>query len=237
MELQRACIVGIDQIMNAYDLMAVDAPYFSVWYNKSDKFFQYNGSDPEKGRDFLRDNLQMLAETGDNCMYYLKIHPEFEKSYKRTGNEIGSLPFRLNAYGMGQIESPTGGRMVAGYTGNSEVMAAIDKIPGLLETKFTAMEKRLADLETEAANTGGDMVGRIAGLMENPHIGSMISGLFNAILPMITKGMQAAVPQQNAIQGAGIGNVPNHLTDDEYNEKLDSILDRLEKSCDLLVDL
>lgn len=238
--------------MDAYDLYASDYPYYAVWYNKNDKFFQSISDDPEKERQRLFDTLQMCQLQGDNAMYYIKIYPALEQNYKRTG-EICSIPIRCNQYDTNYAINGPDSRPVYNGGNNSQGNAAIEKLTDLLTEKFDAMNSRIDQLESREPEST-DWKAEIAGYLRDPAIGpvigpvanKVIEGLFSVIGPVLQRIIPGAVSQPFAMSAPGpvIAGVPAHLpetnetmTDDEYNNRLDGVLDRLEKHCDLLSDL
>src|SRR5487761_52726 len=192
---QRACAIGIEDTMTAYDLMADGVPYYSIWFNRNDKFLQYNGDDYDKGRQLLQDTFEMVASRGDATQYYIKIHPERQKIYKRTGDEICSIPVRMFEQEPGDRYYSTSG--VAGFPSvrNNEVLEAIKGVSSKFDEKLTLMEARLKELE--ASPDEKDWFDRISGVLENPNAANSIGAILAPLVGWATKFIPVNMQTEN----------------------------------------
>lgn len=231
--------------MTSFDVMTEgETPYFSMWYNQNDKSAQWNKPDYEAARKYLYDHISLLASTGDNSLYYLKIHPEAAKIYKRTGDEIASMPVRFNPFHESEFANYNGDVRMAGIGNGSAIADALRDLPIKLQEKFDAINERLEAMESPEEPEQPDTLTRIAGFLDHPTIGPAIGQVLGAILPKIIAafpGLSDLASQNNAIlqqapQIAGI-NDTHTMTEEQKEEKLNEALDRLEPLCDLPNDL
>lgn len=226
----RAAAIGLDQVISIWENMNNGCPYFAVWYNKADKFFQYNGDDLEQAKDFLITNLQVIEQTGDNSMYYLKIYPTSQTNYTRSG-EICAIPFRLNAY------QENNGNSVGAYSGGGNLDAFAKMLKEATE-KEIALTREL--MELKAVGQPVDWFERISGVLETP-------GAASAITPILLPVVHSIMGMLNKITGIPYqpyqpANATPHIagptdpenTDVDQDTKLDMQLDRLAKHGDLL---
>lgn len=247
----RTACVGIDNIMNAFETVGDKSPYFSVWLNSNDKFFQSKDDNFDDSLNYLQSSLQAL-NNGDNCLYHLRIHPEFVKCYLKQSPYLCVIPFRLNSYDdKPALNGPgNGGMNYEMY----EILKSVKDLPSTLKSNFDEINSRLTELET-AENVEPDMLGKISGLMENPHISQAVGGLINVLVTKLSSFIPAmtagAAPQtisgmndntasiaQKSDKGPIIAQNSDTAVDDEaFNLKLDAALERLEQHCNLADDL
>jgi hypothetical protein len=220
----RACAIGVDQVLNVWRSMNDGYPYFAIFYGiKSSKFFQYNRDNLQGAEEFLQTNLNPIADTGDNSLYYLSIYPESKVNYTGSG-EICCFPFRLNPY----EESVQG--QVGGYAGGGDAFA---RMLQAANDKQIELVKEIAELK--AANQPLDWFDKISGVLETPGAANTLVPLFQPVIAglMGILGKISGVPVGMPMQYNGIGQVPSIAgpasSPDELNQVVDAALDRLEK--------
>lgn len=241
---QRAAAIGLDNIMSAYDLMSEGGlyPCFSVWYSRDDKAVQWNKDDPEKGRDYLRGYFELLQDSGDNSMYYIKIHPVAGCIYNRKSDDICSFPVRANPFHQSEFDIVPQNQM-AGIGNGGQITEALRALPGQLQEKFDAINTRIDELSAidEIDDVKPDMLGRITGLLDHPNIGPAIGSVLTMILPKLLSmipGAMSPVVSQNVAMSPVINGLNDEVMSDEQKDDLLNIaLDRLEPFCDLANDL
>lgn len=217
---QRAAALGVDQIISVWETMNDGYPYFAVYYNRNNKYFQYNKDDIEKAKEFLQTNLGVIEEAGDNTLYYLNIYSEPKPNYPNSGM-ICSFPFRLNAYD-GEI---------------SGVAANAGGFAKALTDAHAAQLKLVHEIaELKAQNQPLDWFDRAVAILETPGAAQtlvpLLSPLLGSIMGIVNK-ISGIVPQAAPVGGfPGIAG-PN-VADTEKEALLDQALDRLEKHGDLL---
>jgi hypothetical protein len=235
MAQQRACITGLDTVIATWETMNNGLPYFAVWYNKADKYFQFNGDDLEKAKEFLIDNLQAIADTGDNSQYYLKVYPQTEINYKRSG-EVCSICFRLNVYNEGSMS-----QQIGAYTGgNTQNLNEFARMLKESNDKHLAAMQEIVELKSMGGSV--DWFDRIGGLLETPGnaqmVGSILSPVVSALVGILTKisGQQSSAVQQQPAMMANHYNpvIAGPQDNIDLDEQLDLQLDRLQKHGDLL---
>jgi hypothetical protein len=243
---QRAAAVGLDNIMSAYDLMSEggDYPCFSVWYNRDDKAIQWNKADAEKGRDYLKGYFEILQDSGDNSMYYVKIHSTPGIIYNKKSDEICSFPVRANPFHQSEFDIlPQGQTQVAGIGNGGRIQQLLEGLPGQLQEKFDAINLRIDELSAEEPEEEKpDMLGRITGMLDHPTIGPAIGGFLTMVLPKLLAMIPGALtptPTPNMAMQPVINGVndTNIMTEEQKDELVNVALDRLEPYCDLASDL
>lgn len=220
---QRAAAIGVDNIIAAWETLNDGYPYFAVYYNKTNKWFQYNKDDYDKAKVFLENNLGLVEETGDNYLYYLNIYSESKPNYPNSGM-IASLPFRMNPFN----ESGA----IAGFNGSAD---SFTKMLADAHAKHLELVKEIAELKL--ANQPLDWFDRISGIMETPGAAGVIVPIvqpfLGAIMGIFTKlaGVQPAAYEQVQARPVIAGPMPSQ---DDLNTQLDAALDRLEQHGNLL---
>lgn len=218
----RAAAIGVDNVISAWETMNDGHPYFAVYYNRSNKYFQYNRDDLDGAKSFLRNNLQVLEDNGDNSQYYLNIYAEQKVNYPNSGM-ICSFPFRLNEY-----SAPAS---VSGYGGNNP-----DVIKALSEAHAKQLEMTKTIAELQAANQPLDWFDKISGLLDSP-------GAANAIVPLLQPVIVGIMGAIGKISGIKIPETPQlppmgiagpREDNADRDALLDQALDRLEAHGDLL---
>jgi hypothetical protein len=177
----RAASVGVDSALNAYDAMNNSVPYFSLWFNQREKCFQWNGDDLEAGKEFLSDNLQAISNTGDNSLYYLRVHSKSEPVYHNKSEILCSIPIRLNPMEDNTVNgvTRTGGMPYEMY----QAMAAIKDLPNTLKNQFDAINTRIDALENEPGANEPTVLDQINGVLNNQAAMNTIGMLINKFFP------------------------------------------------------
>lgn len=237
----RGTVDGIDNIMNAFDNFRGDIPYYSVWFTGKTKAFQYNGDDLDAGYELLETTLKMFQQTGDNAIYYIRIHPVQLAAYKSSSDDLGAIPIRLNPL----VEGASMNGLPRGNGGGSMMTAEMWELHTMMKTLPThikTLSERLDELE-EAAPPELDAIGRVTEVLNTPTVVKFIEGLMPIIMGKIT-GAQPPQPVRspmiagpndmvNATATAPAPNQPGP----EYWERIDAILLRLSAHCQLDADL
>lgn len=218
---ERAAAIGVDQIMNVWETMNDGHPYFAIYYNKSNKYLQWNKDDLEGARKFLQDNLVAVSEAGDSCMYYLNIYDEPKSNYPNSGM-ICSFPFRLNEWTE---------RAVSGYGAPST--PSHDLIKLINDNHAKQMELQAEILRLKYENQPGDTWDRIGGLLETPGAANLIVPLLQPVIA----GIMGVLQKISGLPG-GPQTIPSiagpSMTATEQETALDAALTRLEKHSDLV---
>jgi hypothetical protein len=223
----RVAAIGVDKVVQAWETMNDGYPYFAVYYNHSNKYFQYNKDDIDQARDFLVNNLSVLQDNNDTAMYYLNIYPDKQPNYKNSGM-IASFPFRLNALSSDSV--------MGGLPDNAS-MGAVVKMMNESNERHIALVREIAELKN--ANQPLDWYDKIAGIMETPGAANVIVPLLQPVIAAITGILSkvSGVPQQTEVplQYAMVPGIAGpDIAPGDLDEKLDIQLDRLEKHGDLL---
>jgi len=239
---QRATYTGVDGIMDAFDVLSKDKPYYSVWLNNKDISFQWNDDDYDAGRQFLLDNLTAAEQAGHNAILTIKFHPQAVDGYITNKSPvIGSMhvrvcPFEQRNYG---YPAQVAGNLPIPYE-FQKTIEEIAKIPAALNESVKQLNDRITALEDqEDEEDQPDMIDKITGLLQNETVMGMIAGvigkLFGGILPPA---------QQPAINGVKqpvtetAGGTPNEcLSDQDYLIRLNQVLGKLATKVELVSDL
>lgn len=243
MAVSRAFYTGTEMIMQAFDNM--DNPYYSVWSGR-DLLFQNNDSDVSKGRNLLMEMLTAAEQNNNTDLLSIKFHPKQEGKYITDKTPVvGTLVVRVVA-----LPGMNAGVSGVNESGNIpypiwKTITGLAELPTQIQTSLAGFDERLKALEQQQdePQDAPDMIGRIAGLMENP----VIMGLITKILPAI---FPAAMPQPN-MQVAGVNSfaaVENESVSSDQTEqlpaiseadyiKLDNALARLIPHCNVADDL
>jgi hypothetical protein len=213
----RAANIGIDAAIASWECANQELPYFSVWYNQSQICLQYNGNDYQASKAFLYDNLSRIADTGDNSLYYLNVHPEFEKFYTKKSPSLCSIPLRLNALAEAGIGA------VSSYNrGDNEISACMSR---LTDTVVALNAKMDALVDEPVVDNTSDMLSKISGIISHPAVSQllttfmpMISGFFNRQSADVYNAPMAlaGVDKETRIYEAGSA--------DAYEERLNAVL-------------
>lgn len=238
--MERAYIVGPDQIMQNFEGFANGSGTYSVWYSERNKYFEApRNSTFEERLEFLGTFLENMERQRDCSLYYLRVHEDTPKGaidYKTP--YVVSLPVRavdLNAQqkAMGMFAG------VPVYPGDNYT-ARLDE-----QDKKISQMLELLQAEDDAPEKPEGYLGVLSGLMENEQVMSTVGAVFGKILdrvltgiipPAVThlNGVSDPAPTQNAMS-AGIET--KELSDNIDLELLDQTLIRLSKHFDLNKDL
>lgn len=236
---RRASVVGLNEIMTAYDGMSGGVPYYSVWHaGTKNKFFQWNQDDPDEGRNFLYNNLSLIDGQGDTAMYFLVIHPEEERIYTNKSPQICSMPIRVAEHSSYQKPTePLNGNVSAPANRSfmeEKLYAAIESlkdIPVKVNEHITAFEiriKALEEREVEPAEKEPSIMGQLGAVLNNPQlapvIGQLLSGVMARFMPV--------TPPMRSTALAGVAQNSDASSNDQ-DDLINNALDRLEKHCDL----
>src|ERR1700688_2736959 len=219
---QRAAAVGADNVVSIWKSMNDGNPYFAVYLNRNNKYFQFNRDDMEAAESFLSANLDAIGDTGDNTLYYLNVYAEPGKNYPNSGM-VCSIPFRLNEY--------KGAEMGAYVPDGSD---AISKIIEAGHARHIELIKEIAELK--AANQPLDWWDKIGGLMETPGaaqtIVPLLSPVLASIMGIVNKFTGIAPAPMAGFMPPGIAGA--ELPDLDKDAALDAALDRLALHGDLV---
>lgn len=180
---KRAWIIGTDNIMSWFEDNST-TPYYSVWNGKVKKFC-WTGADEEKGKDFLRNNLQAAEDAGITDILTLRLNTEV------TGKDINDrTPYNI------EVEFACAGAGIAGVSGNSmnqqfyrenfnsnaqkmlEALKVIADNQIALQNEIAAMkaQKLLEDAEDEGEAEDESVMGVVKGYLEDPMVKKFIIG-------------------------------------------------------------
>lgn len=214
---QRAVAIGADRVVEIWETMNDGYPFYAVFYNLRNKYFQFNKNDYQAAKSFLTSSLDALQQSGDNAMYYLNIYDESQKNYPNAGM-VCSFPFRLNEF------SSVG----AGPGGNVDALAKLIKEQHEKQLELMA---QIAELQQKP-----DTWDRIGALLETP-------GLAQSIVPLVQPIIGSLMGIVSKISGVNmsqpVNGMPSPMIAGPQSEvdpetALDSALDRLEKHGDLV---
>jgi hypothetical protein len=241
--MERATNVGVEAIMNAWQSMNSDLPYYSLWFNGKalEKYLQNNVDDMDLAGNSLEANLKAIHGTGDSLIYFLRIHPDSERAYNKNSPVVATIPCRLNAAvslaGVGQNQ---GSFSVLGIREQVELEYRVKAY----ESELSELREMVEDLQSEPIQPADttDTLGRVMGFIEkNPSV----MGLVGQLMPLIQRFLPSLIPavsQNNAIRDlrvpaingvndGGSETVHQAASDNSamaYNERIDAALDKLE---------
>jgi hypothetical protein len=234
---QRPAKIGPEAVMEYWEETSEGSPYWSVWWNSRQKAKQFNKDDFEESKVFLERWLELNNDPNDTILHYLVIHPKAEAAYNNRSDQVESFPFRFNeSFALAGIGNMNGGG------GQWGIMQAITGLKTSLDTRFKEFDERLSGIE--AGGGEGDMWGKINGLLENPNVGPLIAQTIAGLIAKVTN--QQFQPQRVAINGVPgsnassqkiAGTAGNQETDEQYAQRVNDALVRLQDHCDLAADL
>lgn len=246
MAIQKAMFTGVENVMNAYDDLCNDVPYYSVWSGRT-ILFSWNEDDIDKGKEKLRQMLLAAEQNEHNDILTICFHPKKEKNFITDKTPVtGSMTIRVTDLTpgrlrdmdrVGNVTEPRGYQIPYELRRSFEQMAEFtQKIPTLL----SPIEERLAALEL-----GGDDVEEQAGIigiikhLENPGV-QMIA---NRILDLLIPGQTVQQPLRvSGVPGTETATPPisqpdySNVTEDQQNA-LDQAIITLSKYCNVYTDL
>lgn len=237
---RRASIDGVENIMTAYENMRGDSPFYSLWYSGREKSFQWNNAqDVEGGIDRLRATLQMIADSNDDSLYYLRIHSEYQKSYKNNADHvICTIPCRMSEPD-DQVQTTASGLTVMPQRGNAmpyemwEMLSLSKQVPELLQQNKQLLEK-ITELESEREGVDDSTMGKITGILNHPMAQTVLGAIMAKLMPgggMRPSPVMSGIPTQQQME------TDTEMTPEElkYWETVDKALNRLQEHCDLSV--
>jgi hypothetical protein len=238
---------GSQHIMDAFDTLKPNTPYYSVWIGR-DLFFQYNESDAEKGRDMLEKIVVAGEEQGNTDLMDIKFHAKLDNGYITNKTPvIGTLRVRCAGF-----ETADGQQVSGMQVRGNDLPAPVYRMLVNIENSLPGITERLAKLETAtvgAVEKEPDWFDRISGLLSQP---GMMESTVNLLQPIISRfipGMPAANIQVAGVQEspvrpvintpvAGNNNAPGELESvtltDEQNEIIDNAIAELSDYCDVV---
>ena len=222
---QRAAAVGTENVIQIWDSMNDGSPYLAVFYNRNNKYFQYNKDDLNGARQFLSDNLNAIESQGDNSMYYLNIYPEYQKVYSNApGSMICSFPFRLNSF---EKEDSISG--IPGMGAGPFAKMLQDQ-----NNKVVELVKEIEKLKLE--NQPLNVWDRLQNVLETPGAAQTLIPLLSPVIGQITGLLSKItgapmVPVNMPVPGIS-GPAEQPAIDKDL--RLDAALDRIEKHIDLV---
>lgn len=166
MPLQRAVVVGTDNVLDTYDLFADGECTYSVWYAERKKYFQPpHKHDFQASRDMLEKFLQGFEAADDSTLYYLRIHrPDF-KGEVITPNTpfIADFPFR-------PVDLPADaknlGIMNGMPIGFRSALQELNGLPQMLKDQQQEILELKQELEERDEQPGGFM-GMLNGMLQS----------------------------------------------------------------------
>ena len=256
MALQKPTYVGVTDIMKAYDSINGNCQYYySVWHSQKDIAFQYVGEDARQARQYLEDNLEAMAQAGNDNLLYLKFHPVDKKSkyisYKT--DIIANTPICCVAPSERPEIAGTPERDRSGDTGYQmyKTRLMLEELPATLDIKINeAIERRLLEAEEtddleEPIDPTQRIVGIINGIAGNPQIMGLIGQVLNFLKPNLPPIRINGMNENNNVPQVDVsqiekepGNEADEVTATELNDDmLNAALNRLHQHCRLDVDL
>jgi hypothetical protein len=175
---------SVQNVLEAYENW--DTPHFAIW-NAKQLLFAYdkNEGSIDEGIQLLQQWLQWI-EAGESAgIYTLAIYKDPVKSITNATPYNGSVNFQLHQY---QYGGNGGGQLMAG---------ASDPGIKMLVDEMKAMRLELNKIQKDQDGTDddddGDMLGKVATLLNNPIVTGIIGSLFPNIKPGKPTHM-AAIP-------------------------------------------
>ena len=183
--------LGVDSVVDWYSLNAEQFPYFSVWRNNTDIFFQYNEDDVEKGIELLRNNLLAAEQNNYKDILIIKLHPYKEKNFISRKTDVAfSYTFRL--FSLEQLQTTPYNPLFNSNNFNK------------IEERLSGIEERLNE-EPEEEEQQSSISGIINNLLNNPEMQKALVGFIG------TLASKFLMPKQNSL---AIGNIPNDANED-----------------------
>ncbi|MES2219164.1 MAG: hypothetical protein V4501_12235 [Pseudomonadota bacterium] len=226
--------------MSAFEEFA-DTPYYSVLSGSKQLLYGFNEDDMEKGKERLLYTLEAAVQNGHDDLLLIRFHekpakgmitdktPYYSSMMVRV-NELNTLPV-YNPAAIGRVN----------YQDN-QILAELKTISEQTRQMKEDLESRLLALETadtdEDPETEPDMIGRITGVLNNPHMPVILDMLKN-IFPNL---FNPATRPNVAVSGLPklentmptVTEEKKTLTPEEFNAGLTLQLQRLTEHCNIL---
>jgi hypothetical protein len=208
---------GVQNILNAFDSLRYNVPYFSIWCGR-DMLFQCNTDDLDQGRQALVDILNAAEQSDNTDVLLIKFHPALKKGYVTNASEVvGTLPVRV-------VELQDGLSTITGLhpeTGNAlstpgyYFVKQASEALGAIKDSNVRIEERL--LALEAGNDKEvDVFDKIGSILEKPGMADLLGQIISRFMPVqpqpniVMSGVPNAVPVKETP-------VANKLTDQSKN--------------------
>ena len=248
---QKAGYTGIDNIINGFNVLSQGRAYYSVWQRDTVPLFAWNEDDYEQGLQFLEQNLQAGEQNGHNELLCIRFHPSkcvphiTHKSPVIASMYIRICPIDGATSKVNSIAEPLPAKGAMTFE-QFEVMQALRNLPNELKAATEAQNERIRLLEEKLNDPKDepDYIGQITGLLNNPTIVNTALGFLGMLFPHLNpankmqtqpiNGLDQA-PEPEQIRQETANNT--EITETEYWDKIDTVLDRLSRHCDLLPDL
>lgn len=235
MPLQRAVVIGCENVLNTFDMFADGEATYSVWYEPKKKYFQPpDKHDYEKAREMLENFVSGFEQANDSTLYSLRIHkPDFRgEVITHSTPYIADFQFR-------PVELPEDAKNLGIMTGMPigfrSALAELNGLPQMLKDQ----QAEIAELKAELEDRDNEPRG-IMGAIEDMFTNQQFQG---ALLGAIGKFMSNFGSVNNsAITLNGMGNNQNSAATQQQPAQvdladLDESLSRLSRHINLNVDL
>jgi hypothetical protein len=249
---RRAMLTGADNIKRMFTQAYQPAYVYSVAYVENGApCFQYCDADHDKGEQEFEAYIDMLDDSGNDDLLYIRFHPLEKKkglvtAYvdKKTPT-ILVIPVRVHTVGEGSIVNGVG----EANGGTWKMYEAVNAIKALPDRQAAFEERVLALLEEpeDATVIAGPVdqtekyVNMVVGALKEPNVIANI----HAVIRMFNPNYNPPVVQrpQPAISGVNDTQMPEQIQQqappqqDVDVDALNVVLNRLNAHCNLVDDL
>lgn len=217
---------SLQNVLDAYENW--DTPHFAIWNGKQLLFaYDKNEGSIDEGIQLLQQWLQWI-EAGESAgIYTLAIYKDPAKSITNATPYNGSVNFQLHQY---QYGGNGGGQLING-AGDTGMKMLLDEIKAM---RLELNKIKEQDDKDDDDDDDGDMLGKVATLLNNPIVTGIIGSLFPNIKPGKPQTHMASIPNQSGHSSriAGIA-----ATEEQNQQRIADALAKLQKTVPNLADI
>lgn len=180
--MQNAWAIGSDQVLDWFNRVSKNVPYYSLW-NGRQIVFSWSDDDISQGKDVLETNLRAFEEQGITDLFVLKLHPSTDKGGFITDKSpvVASLNFRpASQYNPAQM---AGQEMH--FPRNPGMQRLADEIKELREAR---------EYQEPAQSDDPGILGAINKILSTPGVAEAVTPLIAGLSGFLLKSMGMPVP-------------------------------------------
>jgi hypothetical protein len=256
-----ASYIGVDQIMDSFDSFSKGNQYVSIWQYVSEPMYTNAEASYDEMKSQVHELLLAAEQNGNNNPLTIKFHLEPKEGQYISSKSpvVGSVIVKAITFSRSQLPNISGTsadgpekpqpvyhgqgtvnfEMYKVLKGVEDLPARIDERMAVILDRVEELEEELEGLRAQPAPVEEDMIGKITGLANNPAVMGAINALVQLFVPAFKPPMPAQINGTADVKAAPDGDLPQQAqeTTDEYNDRIDAALERLEPKCDLANDL
>lgn len=234
--MQRVMYTGSEAIMTAFDYMAEETPYYSVWIGKM-IMASHNIDDLEKGKRKIELMITACEQSQNTDMITIKFHPAPDKAGFITDKTPVCSSMTVRA------SSIEGNADQLERLNNTQYSFMLSSITKAIDEKILPLQTKLLELEAAELPEEDDgimgAINKYSPLLNHPVVMGLIEKLSGVLMGVQQKPvMLAGTPGVDGRieQKTNIDQQPQLLTDDQLTQ-LNNALNRLAAHCDLVKDI